>query len=110
MLKLLSKGSLIYLIAAFVGLFWSRALLSIATVLMIITTISEFIQYSEKRRLDHPSVILLVLLAWLGMSFFYTTEPNKSQFFTEVSFKLSFIALFIFAKKLQLTSKQRQLI
>lgn len=104
--KHINKAGLAFLIAAFIGLFLSRALLSIATVGMIILFAFNYASAKPKLELKKIHPILLALLLWLGISYFYTSTENQTAYFGEMAFKLSFVGLFFFGSTLKLEKKQ----
>ncbi|MFY0674367.1 MAG: O-antigen ligase family protein [Bacteroidia bacterium] len=101
---------LIFLVAAFVGLFFSRAILSVSTVGMIVLFAFNKSFLNKSLELQNSHKILILLLVWLALSIFYTSNQNQPAFFNEMAFKLSFVGLFLFASTISISLKQLQLI
>jgi len=105
--KHLSQIVFVLAIAASFGLFFSRAVLSIATVFFGLLAIWQ-VAFKTSKLLKNRIVLAgLFFVFWLAISFFYTSQVNRGAFFNELAFKLSFIAILMAIISVPL--KQRQI-
>lgn len=82
-----------FTLLAFLGLFFSRAILSIATVGLGISAVFQ-LYLNAKYLVDKPLIWALLLFGvWLSCSYFYTDPANIKNFWNELAFKLSFVSL-----------------
>ncbi|MBI1183718.1 hypothetical protein GC194_05580, partial [bacterium] len=97
-------------IAAAFGLFFSRAVLSIATVGLSLAGIVHLISAPKKWLSNSLLLVLLAFVGWLALSFFYTPSALIKNYFQEVSFKFSVFGIFAGVFTAQLSQRQKAVI
>lgn len=92
---LFTNISFVLVLCCVVGLFFSRALLSISTAALGAMALYQFIK-SPRLWLDKPVIIVSILMVlYLISSIFITDEAHMEQFGNEAATKLAFIAVLV---------------
>jgi len=94
-----------------VALFWSSApaLLSIATAVMGVLALYLLISRPKTTLGSFGHVVAIVWVVFLGLSIFYTEAPT-AEYFKELSFKLTFLGLFIAGSRVKLSARAIQVL